>query len=124
MNVSSAFLKIAALYLLVGMMLGIYMGGSGDHSLVSVHAHINLLGFTLMVVFGLLYRFIPGLAEGWMGKTHFWLHQLGALVLLIALYLMMSGRLPASTVGPVLPLAEGALIIGTAIFAVNLWRRV
>src|SRR5690606_27823818 len=101
-----------------------YMGGSGDHSLRSVHAHINLLGFTLMMVFGLVYRLIPALAADWMGRAHFWLHQLGALVLLIGLYLMMSGTLPESTVGMVLPLAEGALLIGSLIFAANIWRRV
>jgi hypothetical protein len=32
------------------------MGDSGDHSLMPVHAHINLLGFTLIVLFAMVYQ--------------------------------------------------------------------
>lgn len=123
MNVSRSFLVVGALYLIVGLLFGMYMGGSGDHSLKSVHAHINLLGFVLMTLFGLTYRMIPALAEGWMGRAHFFLHQAGALVLLVGLWLMFTGRVAESAIGPVMPFAEGAVLIGTAIFAVNLWRR-
>ena len=64
MNISRGFIVMGAVYLVVGIVFGAYMGGSGDHSLAPVHAHINLLGFTLMTVFGIGYRLIPGLAEG------------------------------------------------------------
>ena len=46
MDISRGFLVMGACYLLVGVLFGMYMGGSGDHSLAPVHAHINLLGFT------------------------------------------------------------------------------
>lgn len=121
MNISRAFLLFGAVYLLVGIVMGSYMGGSGDHTLAPVHAHINLLGFTLMTAFGLAYRVIPGLADGWMPKAHFWLHQAGTLVLLVGLYFLLSGSLPEATVGPVMPLAEGAILIGAILWAVNLW---
>jgi hypothetical protein len=123
MDISRGFLVIGGLYLIVGILLGGYMGGSGDHSLVSVHAHINLLGFTLMTVFGLIYRVIPGMALGWPGRAHFWLHQLGALVLLTGLFLMMSGRVAEASIGPVMLVGEAGVLIGTLIFVGNLWRR-
>jgi hypothetical protein len=44
MNVSRNFLMIGCLYLLFGILLGMYMGGAGDFSMASVHAHITLLG--------------------------------------------------------------------------------
>lgn len=123
MDISRGFLVIGALYLVVGILFGSYMGGSGDHSLAPVHAHINLLGFTLMVVFGLVYRSIPAMAQGWMGRTHFWLHQGGALVLLTGLFLLMSGRVAEASIGPVLGISEVVVLIATLIFTVNLWRR-
>ncbi|GAB1480261.1 hypothetical protein MASR2M74_28360 [Paracoccaceae bacterium] len=123
MDVSRGFLVIGSLYLLVGIGLGSYMGGSGDHSLSPVHAHINLLGFALMTVFGLAYRLLPGLAEGWMPKAHFWLHQLGALVLLTGLFLMMSGRVAAASIGPIFPVAEVAVLLGAILWAVNLFGK-
>ena len=89
MSVSKGFLVVGAVYLLVGIGLGGYMGASGDHSLMPIHAHINLLGFVLMTIFGLCYRLIPGLGDGPMPKVHFWLHQVGSLGLMVALTLMM-----------------------------------
>lgn len=122
MNISRSFLVIGSLYLLVGIGLGSYMGASGDHSLAPVHAHINLLGFTLMTVFGLAYRVIPGLADGLLAKGHFWLHQIGALMLLVGLFLMMSGRVAEETIGPMFPVAELAVLLGAVLWAVNLFR--
>lgn len=124
MNISRNFLVIGAVYLLVGILLGMYMGGSGDHLLAPVHAHINLLGFTLMTLFAICYKVFPALASGKMATAHFWLHQAGTLVLLISLFLMMSGTLPEATVGPIMPFAEGAVFLGILTFAVNAFRNV
>ncbi|MEO5620196.1 MAG: hypothetical protein ABIQ85_04705 [Cypionkella sp.] len=119
MNVSRGFLVMGALYLLVGILFGMYMGGSGDHSLAPVHAHINLLGFTLMTVFGLAYRLIPSLAAGSLAKAHFWLHQIGALLLLVALFLMMTGTVAEEKIGPFMPVAEGAVLLGALCWLAN-----
>ncbi|MES2539456.1 MAG: cytochrome-c oxidase [Pseudomonadota bacterium] len=123
MNISRSFIVMGAAYLLVGIVLGSYMGGSGDHSLAPVHAHINLLGFTLMTVFGIGYRMIPGLAEGTLPKVHFWLHQIGALGLLVGLFLMMSGRVDGATIGPVFPLLEVAILVGALLWLIGVVRR-
>lgn len=122
MNISRMFLLIGSLYLLIGVGFGMYMGGSGDHSLAPLHAHINLLGFTLMTLFGLGYRIIPGLIDTALARAHFWLHQGGVLVLLVSLFLLMSGRVPETTIGPVFPVAELAILIGILLWAVNLYR--
>jgi len=122
MNISRGFIVMGAVVLVVGIVFGSYMGGSGDHSLAPVHAHINLLGFTLMTVFGLAYRIIPGLAEGTLPKLHFWLHQVGALLLLLGLFLMMSGTVAEATIGPVFPVLEGAILLGAVLWLVNVLR--
>lgn len=123
MNISRGFLVIGSLYLLVGIGLGMHMGASGDHTLAPVHAHINLLGFSLMTVFGLAYRLLPGLAEGWMPKAHFWLHQIGALVLLIGLTLLMTGKVAEASIGPVLGIFELCILAGAILWTVILWKR-
>lgn len=123
MNISRNFLVIGGLYLLLGITLGSYMGGSGDHSLSPVHAHINLLGFVLMTVFGLGYRLIPALAESGLARVHFWLHQIGAAVLLAGLFAMMSGMIAEESIGPVFPVAEIAVLAGVLCWVVNLIKR-
>ena len=123
MSASRGFLLAGGVYLLVGILLGGYMGASGDHSLTPVHAHINLLGFTLMTIFGLAYRLVPGLGDGALPKAHFWLHLLGSLGLLIALTLLMTGKAPEATVGPMMPVFEGAIILGAVLWLVGLVRK-
>jgi len=123
MNLSRNFLIAGAAYLIVGISFGAYMGASGDHSLAPVHAHINLLGFTLMTLFGIGYRLIPSLDEGLLPRLHFWLHQVGVFFLLFGLWLMMTEKVAPETIGPVFPLLEGAILLGAVLWLVNLARR-
>jgi hypothetical protein len=46
----------AALHGLVGMGLGIYMGIAGDFALAPAHAHVNLLGWVTLALYGLYHR--------------------------------------------------------------------
>lgn len=46
----------AALYALAGMGLGIWMGMNQDFSLTPVHAHLNLLGWATLALYGLYHR--------------------------------------------------------------------
>lgn len=122
MNVSRSFLLIGSLYLLVGILFGMYMGGSGDHSMAPLHAHINLLGFALMMVFGLVYKQFPEMAKPILAKLHFWLHQVGTLTLLIMLFLLFSGRIEQASMAPISPIAEAAILAGSAVFTFNLYK--
>jgi hypothetical protein len=51
-RISIAFFGAAVIYALAGMALGIVMGASGDHSLAPLPAHINLLGWASLALFG------------------------------------------------------------------------
>jgi hypothetical protein len=46
----------AAVAALCGMSLGIYMGMHEDFTLAPVHAHINLLGWATLALYGLYHR--------------------------------------------------------------------
>lgn len=122
MNVSRNFLVIGALYLIVGMVVGSWMSMTEQFDIAPVHAHMNLLGFALMSIFGLAYRLIPKLTIGWMARAHFWLHQVGVLIFVIFLYLLLSESMAPATAGPILSIGEVAIILGTLIWLVNLWQ--
>ena len=122
MNISRGFLIIGCLYLIVGISFGIMMGGSGDTTMTPVHAHLNLLGFVLMSIFGLVYRSFPAMAHNMLARVHFWLHQAGVLVLLAMLFLLLSGRIAETAMVPIAPLAELAIMVGLLCFGFNLWR--
>jgi hypothetical protein len=62
------------LYLLVGMVFGIWMSATGDHTLAPAHAHLNLIGGVLMALFGTFYTLRPAavgtLAKAQVGIAH------------------------------------------------------
>lgn len=64
------FLLIAAASLVIGVSVGIYMGVTHDYSLTPVHAHINLLGWVSLALFGLAYRSYPELGRSWTATLH------------------------------------------------------
>lgn len=62
MRYDVVFIGAALTCLLVGEGMGIYMGMAQDFTLSPVHAHLNLLGWVTLVVYGLLHRAYPQLA--------------------------------------------------------------
>ena len=88
---SRARFRLAAAYFAGGVMLGVVMGASGDHTLMPVHAHINLLGWVSMALFGLIGTAYPSITEGRVAAAQFWMHNLGVPVMLVALALRIRG---------------------------------
>jgi bacteriorhodopsin len=120
MNVSRSFMLVGIVFLLIGIPFGIYMGATNNFDFAPLHAHLNLLGFVLMTVFGIVYRLFPDMAASSLAKIHFWLHAIGAAVLLVMLFMLLSGRISEAGMVPVAPIAEFAILIGIICFAWNL----
>ena len=119
MNLAKSFLIAGAVYLLLGLFVGIIMGIIADHGMMPLHAHINLLGFTLMTVFGLCYLALPALG-GVLGRLHFWLHQIGTAGMVIGLYLKYGP--PANTdMGEMFLVPFSLLVVaGSAVWVINI----
>ena len=122
MNVSRNFILAGAVYLLIGISFGIHLGATGDHTMAPLHAHINLLGFTLMTVFGVLYRVFPETGFSSLARAQFWLHLGGMIILLVMLYLMFSGQIAEESMFPIAPIAEIAVFVGILFYAYNVLK--
>ncbi|MFY8207419.1 MAG: hypothetical protein ACOVKN_10340, partial [Arenimonas sp.] len=91
-NTTATWFKLAVLYLVIGVALGLHMAKSGNHGMYPVHAHINLLGWVSMSLFGLIYRQFPALAGNKLAKAHFWLYNLALPVNMATLYMYLGGN--------------------------------
>lgn len=114
MFVSNNFLRLGTLSALVGMALGVWMGANQDFVLRPVHAHINLLGFASMMLFGLFYRAVPSAGQGWLPMAHFVLSVVGFLILMPSLTLMLLQRplfLPGMIASEIMLVASMALFV-------------
>lgn len=112
------WLKLAILYLVLGVVMGIAMGASRDFTLMPVHAHVNLLGWATMALAGLVYTVFPAAGGSRLAKVHFWLANISMPVMVVALSMVLLGN---HAVEPVLALSEILAAAGVAAFALNLF---
>lgn len=119
MFVSNNFLRLGVLSALVGMSLGVWMGANQDFVLRPVHAHINLLGFASMMLFGLFYRAFPAAGKGWLPMAHFALSVVGFLILMPSLTLLILQR---PVFMPALAASEIMLVTSMLLFVIIVFK--
>jgi len=120
-NIDRWFLRIAVLYALVAMALGITMGISQDHSQMPTHAHLNLLGWVSMALYALVYRQWPAAGQTKLALIHFWVANAGALLLNAGVYALMAGNMALE---PVAIVGSLVTILGMVIFAIIVWSKI
>ena len=112
-TLSRRWLLCAVTYFVIGIALGVYMGASGNHGQFPAHAHINLLGWVSMALIGLLYRVFPAAAQSALARWHFWLYQLAAPVMLMAVVGIYAGLEKAE---PVAGIASIVVLVSILLF--------
>ncbi|HEU5361309.1 MAG TPA: hypothetical protein VFU42_09175 [Candidatus Deferrimicrobiaceae bacterium] len=83
------YIRIAFVYLILGLLLGVGMLAFGNDNFQFVHVHMLLIGFVLFLIYGIGYKLIPtmffGLPKvesiGW-AEAQFWLANVGLVGLL------------------------------------------
>ena len=115
------WIKAAVIYFLMGVGLGIYMGASGDHLLVPVHAHFNLLGWASLALIGLVYLQFPLAGAHRLARVQFWLHNAGLLAAMVLLIAFLRGN---TGLDPLLGLASIVIGASVVLFAINVFQRI
>ena len=117
-NIANNFIKVAVLFALTGMALGIHMAITGNHNQPQAHAHINLVGWVTLMLFGLYYKCFPEAGTGKLALAHFWLSTLGAITINVGVYIIYAGTPEAD---PVAAIGSIAVILGMLAFAINVF---
>ncbi|WP_018152662.1 hypothetical protein [Leeia oryzae] len=113
---STIWFRLAVIYFAVAVTLGVGMGASGDHHLMPVHAHLNLLGWVSMTLFGLITHRFPAVGEGKLALFHFWVYNLSVPVMMVALTLRMNGMV---AIEPLLGLTSGITWLAVMAFVIQ-----
>lgn len=112
---------IATIYFAVAVAMGVYMGASQDHSLLPVHAHLNLLGWVTLAIIAGIYQLNPTLGETRLAKVHFWLHNIGTPLMLLGVGMIYTGG-SIALAEPLAGIFSVVTLVGVLAFCVNLWR--
>ncbi len=114
-----AWLKASVVYFVIGVAMGLHMGVTHDHTMTPVHAHINLLGWASMALIGFFVLHFGDRLNAKLERVQFWLHQVGAAVMLIALAVLMTGR---TAVEPVVGISSLVVGVSVLLFAFNVFK--
>ena len=119
-RVSAAFFAAASVCLLLGMSWGIQMGATENFTMMPAHAHLNLLGWVTMALYGTFYALTPNTLSPRLAWINFALSLLGVVLMIPFLALFLGSR-DTSYVGG-MAAGEIATVLSLLVFGVSVGR--
>jgi hypothetical protein len=93
--IDRAYVAIALLWAVAGMLFGLYMGITEDNTLLQMHAAIVLSGFVTLAIYGIVCRLWPALKYSPLALVQFWVAITGATSIIVGSYFFAtSGGIP------------------------------
>lgn len=119
-RISHWYFAVSVLYAIIGMLVGMYMGGSMDVRLAPAHAHWNLLGWVGNSIYGVFYALAIAKVPKRLPAITFALHNLGVLVMIPFLALLLT-HANDETYVPGIVAGEILVVSGMISFAIAVW---
>ena len=120
------FIRAALIYLGIGVVMGLTMAIQPNWMLYlkPAHAHVNLLGFMAMFVYGVAYHVLPrfrgkALFSNKLARYHLILANVGLVGMAIAFVLRFSLGAPATMA---LAAFGTVQVVAVALFILNAWK--
>jgi len=85
------FFGTAVVCVTLGMFWGIQMAASSNHLMAPAHAHLNLVGWVTMGLFGVYYHLVPEAAARGLAKIHYVLALGGVVAMVPGIAIALSG---------------------------------
>ena len=109
------FFILALCYAVAGMVLGIYMAASHDHTEMPTHAHVMVAGWLMSSVFAFFYHLFPAARESRLAQVHFWLTAVSGIGLLVGLFFLLAGN---AAIEPVVAVSSMAFYAAMLLFVI------
>ena len=117
-NIDRAYVTIGLAWLILGMILGFYMGATGDNKYLNVHVAMLLGGFVVLTFYGVIYRLWPALKDSALANAQFLIAAIASLLIRVGTILI------ANQMGIAVAAGGSALaIIGAILMLWIFWSR-
>ena len=113
-GVARNFFTLAIIYAICGMLLGLSMSISQDHTQMPVHAHTLVAGWLMSAVFAFFYHLFPAARASRLAPVHFWLTAISGIGLLVGLYFLLAGN---AAIEPLVAVSSIGFFLGMLLFA-------
>lgn len=108
MRIDVAFIGTGLVLLIAGVLFGGWIGAGSHFQFADAHAHLNLLGFVIAALYGLIYRNYPNLARSRLAWAQYFAHFAGVLI-------FIPGLVVVTLTGSPLVLIPGAILVFVAL---------
>src|SRR5690625_5035676 len=82
------WIKIASIYFILGIAIGIFMSASLQLEWAARHSHVNLAVWASMWIIGLTYRVFTEAVRNMLVVWYFWLYNISFTILLISMFMI------------------------------------
>jgi hypothetical protein len=120
MKASSLSFQVAVLMVVAGMIWGLVMAISGNHAAMPAHAHLNLLGWVSLFLFGIFYHLHPAIDDSRTAMVQVWIWIVATVIMTVGVGLIYTGHEIGDPIA-----AAGALgaLLGMLLFGWLVYRR-
>lgn len=118
MKASELCFRAAVLFVIAGMVWGLYMAISENHATFPAHAHLNLLGWVSLFLFGIFYHLHPEIDRSRAARTQVWVWMIGVVIQAFGVARIFTGHPSGegfAAVGSLIVLA-GMLVFGWLVY--------
>jgi hypothetical protein len=119
MQASALSFRAAVVFAIAGMVMGIPMAVIQDRAVMPAHAHLNLLGWVSLAIFGIYYRLNPLLDRSRLAVVQVLAWSLGTIVLTVAVAALHSGY---AQFDPLAAISATVLLLDMLLFAAFVFR--
>ena len=112
-HIDRAFVGVGLIWLILGMLLGLYMGITANNQLLVTHVAMLMSGFVVLTIYGFIYRLWPALKDSPLAKAQFWIAFVAALGQVIGAYQFATSggmQIAVIAVSSVLAILAGVLM--------------
>jgi uncharacterized membrane protein len=112
MNLDKKYLVCSLSFAALGLIVGIFMAATNDHSELVAHAHILLIGFVLSFIYGIIHKLWLAQPSRPVANFQFVLHQVSAITISVGLFLLYGNIVEGPKVEPILGAASFGVLLG------------
>jgi uncharacterized membrane protein len=112
MTLDKKYLVCSLSFAALGLVLGIFMAATNNHSELVAHAHILLIGFVLSFIYGIIHKLWLAQPSRALANFQFGLHQVSAITISVGLFLLYGNIVDAAKVEPILGAASFGVLLG------------
>ena len=118
-NYSKWLMRIAAIYAMIGALMGSDLAGRGDYTMVPAHAHILVVGWLTLFVYGIFYYVFKNISMVRTAKVQAWTSIIGGGLMPMGMLLYNKAESTATLLAFIIP--ASVLLLAIFLFVVLLF---